>query len=578
MKSRLDRLWDRWANLHPFLRFAVIAAGLALVAFAAVKPGYRAFKKWRLERNLAAAKEAVEAVRMDAARDFSLTVLRAGDPRIEAFRILETAMGSLRDPRHPDIARALMAHPEGSADDRLNGFRGVAPSLPMGVVAQCWASLPEADQRDPRFAVALADRLIAESRLTEAASLLVGIEPPDEAVRQRLVRLLVASGSAEALDEAQKRLAVEWPAEAAPGEWLDILASIPPASLRSERLAPVARALAKHAGEAPAALALARISYSADFAARARILDEAVGKWRDVAPLEVARFLRDLGLDRRLREVFPAGAVEAEPALLPLLADACERGEAWDELAALLDAEGQRLPVWEQNARRALVAHRTGNAPKFNEAWSAALEDAKSSASPEACLALHRYAARHGLAAEADRAMVEAVRRGRGPLPLYADLKPLLVSLARQNREHELIQICAIYLHFEPGNPVLLTQYAYLACLNDLAAPDVLLKAVAPLAEAYPEIAPIQCVLATLQLAAGSPAVAAEVLDRLDIDPDALAPGYRATWFVTQALAGRMTPDDPRLRNFPWNELLPSERRKFRSFLKLPEPAETSGR
>jgi hypothetical protein len=155
IRSGIACCLDRWADVRPFVRFLVLTAAVAVIGFCVVKPGYRIFKGWRLEQNLSAARKALGAARMDEARDLSLTVLRAGDPGIEAFRILEKSTASLRNPRHGDVARALITHPEGTAEDRLNGFLGIARVVALGVVGQTWATLPEECQQDPRFATAL---------------------------------------------------------------------------------------------------------------------------------------------------------------------------------------------------------------------------------------------------------------------------------------------------------------------------------------------------------------------------------------------------------------------------------------
>ena len=157
-------------------------------------------------------------------------------------------------------------------------------------------------------------------------------------------------------------------------------------------------------------------------------------------------------------------------------------------------------------------------------------------------------------------------------MPLYADLKSLLNSLAQQGRENILIEICAIYLSFESGNPVLLTQYAYLACLNNLAEAKTIIKAMEPLAKAFPKELPIQCVLATAYLCNGQYAKAAETLDPLKLDPDKLAPGYRAAFLTTEVLNRRMAKDDPRIAQFPWKSLQSSERMKFSELIRSAEP------
>ena len=191
---------------------------------------------------------------------------------------------------------------------------------------------------------------------------------------------------------------------------------------------------------------------------------------------------------------------------------------------------------------------------------------------PDAFLTLHRIADQAGCRDLAEQALVEAIRLGRGPLPLYADLKPLLNSLAGQGRENVLMEILAIYLSFEPGSPVLLTQYAYLACLNGLADPETIIKAILPLAKGFPKEVPIQCVLATAYLCANQPAKAAETLDPLKLEADKLSPGYRAVFLTTQVLNRRIPLNDPRIVEFPWKSLQPSERRKFSALIQSAAP------
>jgi hypothetical protein len=572
IRNLFNSVWDRWANLHPFVRFLTVAVVMGAAGMVVVRPAYRAFKSWRLERNLVAARVAVDEVRMDAARDLSLTVLRAGDPRIEAFRILEESMDSLRDPRHAEIARALISHPEGSDADRLAGFRGMVTEVPLGLLGQAWSSLPKSCQANPEFAILFADRLISGNRFSEAASVLLGV--PDAArtvgVEQALIRVLIRSGKRDGYDEAQRRLAAQWPAtgEGLDG-WLDLLEEIPPVSLRPESLVKVKSALENPgvADPARAALALARIEYAANYAMRAELLGRTVSRWKDEAPETLAEFLHDLGLHGLLLETFPASRVREQPRLFPRVLDAMQRSGAWDQVGPLLEEHGPGLPETEWLAQRALLAMKTGDSAGLVRDWGEAIGEARSGVTGNPFLPLYQFAREAGMETEASQAMLEAIRYGRGPLPLYEDLKFLLNQLAGQGRENTLLEIGAIYMSFEPGNPALLTQYAYLACLNNLAAPKDILKAVEPLAKAFPKQLPVQCVLATVYLSDNQPAKAAEILDPFKLDAAALSPGYRATFLGTQLLNRRISKNDPQIDGFPTKSLLPSERRKLNEWI-----------
>jgi predicted Zn-dependent protease len=236
-------------------------------------------------------------------------------------------------------------------------------------------------------------------------------------------------------------------------------------------------------------------------------------------------------------------------------------------LTALLDQHGERMPKSRLLMDRALVAAKSTDSASRAESWRAAMEDAKFSKAPDSYLALYDFARKAGMGDEAEQALTEAILRGRGPLPLYADIKPLLGSLSEKGRENVLMQICAIYLLFEPGNPMLLTHYAYLACLNDLAEPATILQAAEPLAKAFPDALPIQCLLAVTHLSAGKPAEAATALDSMKVDLQQIPPGFRAVILVTRALNGKIANDDPLIQQLPWQKMLPSERKKFSQWL-----------
>lgn len=567
-----ERLHDRWANFHPLFRFVIVLALLAVIAALVVKPGYRSFKAWRLEQNLDAAKVAVAGQRMDEARDLSLTVLRAGDPRIDAYRILEKSMASLRDPRHGDIARALLSHPEGSDDDRLNGFRGMVNEQPLGIVGQAWVALPEECRKRPEFAALFADRLIEEKRLGEASNVLLGVpeNSTNDSVRRGLIRILIRSGSKDGFDEAQRRIASQWLLDSADRDaWLEVFEEIPVAALRPSLLTALRPTLGKSASSSSrSALALARLDYATDYSERAQLLDRVVAEWKDRDPCELARFLSGLGLSGMLVEHCPAAKVADAPGLLPFLLEALQRTGDWKQTGELLAAYESLMPRGEWLARRALVAAKSGDPATCAELWKSAIDEAGQSMDSGAYLVLHRIANEGGLEKESEQALVEAILRGRGPLPLYSDLKPLLESLAKEGRENVLLRICASYLLFEPSNPVLLTQYAYLACLNDLSEPDSILEALKPMADAFPDALPMQCVLATAYIDNGQYDKAAETMDKLKVKPEALAPGYRAVFLTTQVLNKRMAADDPAIIALPWKELLPSERKKFADWIK----------
>lgn len=568
IRSLIECFLDRWTNLHPVVRFLLLAGVAGFGWICVVKPGGRFIKGWRMEQNLSAARTALGEARMDEARDISLTVLQAGNPCIEAFRILEKSTSSLRDPRHAAIARALITHPGGTVEDRLEGFRGIAQDVALGLLGQAWCLLPEENQKDPRFAVALAERQIAELRFDEAAAVLRAVPEAARtpAMERCLIQALLGGDKREDCAEAQRLIAGKMPVDDLEASgWLDLLEQIPEGMLRPDLLVPVRREL-----EAPAsgdsarlALMLTRLDYAANFSRRGVLLKMAIARWKDRGPEALARLLVNLGHYQLLLDTLPPERVAEYPGLFPYLFKAMQRRDAWQAAAIMLDAGTGHLPSFEESACRAVVVAKTKEPEAREQAWNAAMAEAKSSSAPTALLTLYRVARDAGMQDEAGQAMVEAIRRGRGPLPLYADLKPLLQSLANQGSETTLLEISTIYLAFEPGNPVLLTRYAYLACLNQLAEPGTILKVMEVLAKSYPTETPVQCVLATIYLCDGQYDNAAAALDRLGADPAKLPPGFRAMFLTVQVLTHRLPKNDPSITDFPWKSLQPSERKKF---------------
>jgi len=576
LHSRTESLAERWADLHPFVRAVLLGGVLAGLGWFTIPPGYHAFKAWRVERNLLAARKAVDERRMDDARDLSLSVLRADSQRLEAYRILEQATAALGNPMHGDIARTLMTHPESSDADRLNALRSLASEDALGLLGQSWNALPTGNQQDPRFALVFADRLIAEKRFLAASDVLLAVPGAgsNKAVQRRLIRVIIGSGTTQGFAEAQRLIAAQLPADtgdaATLAEWLDLLEVIPVPSLRDDLLGSLRDTFQRVDGGDPARLALmlVRLDYAAHFDRAAAILEDAIAHWRESAPMALANFFKDLGLFERLLETYPPECLDEHPELFPRLLEAMEHNAAGERVLALLDKQGSRLPRFEELAHRARAIAKSADPTARAEAWTAAMADAKASTAPSAYLALQRIASDAGMTAEAEAAMVEAIRLRRGPLPLYHDLMPLLASLERQGADSTLLEICTSYLVFEPSNPTLLTQFAYLACLCDFIDTKTILKVLQSLAEAFPKELTIQCVLASVLLCDGQIDQAADTFEHLEVPPDKLSPGFYAACLTSQALANRIPKDDPRISGFPWKSIRPAERKKFSEFLR----------
>lgn len=565
-----------WENTHPFLRFVMLVVAALFAFLFILVPGYRLSKSAIAEKNVSAAGDALKEGEMLAARDLSLSAIHSGESSIQAYRILEESMSALRDPRHGGVARLMILKPDATDEDRLRAFSSMAPEMPMGLLGASWLMLPSKCHFDVRFVAPFADRLISEKLFNKASSVLQAVPEADrsEAIQQRLIRLMIQTGEAEIQNEAQRWLSSRWPeAGEEMAAWLDLLEEIPISRLSPHLLDSVRWKLEspEYEGSFRHRLGLARIRYTADFPNRDKTLAQAVASWKSEAPEAVAKLLVDTRNDRILIGMLTPEVIGAHPALFTVLLGALERSGDLGVIKNLLESKVEILPKFETQARLAVVSAKSGNELARLEYWKAAINDAKFSAATDSLLVLHRIASGAGMTAEADEAMVEAILRGRGPLPFFQQLRGLIESLSRKGLEELILRICTTYLWFEPGDHNLVASYIYLACLNDLAEPQVLLKAVSVLSSAFPKETQIQCVHAMVYLYSNQPSAAAEVLNRLNPDPNALAPNQRAILFTSQVMLRQVSSQDPKIADFPWKSLLPSERKKFGDWIKRAE-------
>jgi hypothetical protein len=565
-----------WANSHPFLRFLVLVLVLGSVLLFILVPGCRLTKSAVAKKNVAAADQALKEGEMMAARDFSLSAIQSGETSIKAYRILEESMSALRDPRHAGVARAMILRPEATEDDRLRAFVSIAPEMPMGLLGASWLMLPEECRMDAGFVAPFADRLIAEKLYNKASSVLQGVPEAyrTDAIQQRLIRLMIQTGEPAMQNEAQRWLSSKWPdhTEELDG-WLDLVEQIPIAELSPHLLDSVRWKLEgpEFEGSARHHLVLARIRYVADFPNRDQVLSQAVATWKDQAPESVAKLLVDTQNDKRLIQMLTPEVFTEHPKLFLVLLDALGRSGDAELIKALLESQVDLLPKYESLARLAVLSTKLGDESARLEYWKAALNDAKFSVNTDSLLVLHRLAEAADMMPEAEEAMVEAILRGRGPLPFFEQIHWLIDNLARKGLEELILRILTTYLWFEPGDHNLVAGYIYLACFNDLAEPEVLLRAVTLLATEFPEHRNIQFTHAVAYLYSGQASAAAEVLNRMELDPNVLPPSQRAILFTTRVLNQAMTPQDRLIADFPWKSVLPSERKKCIAWLKQAE-------
>ncbi len=568
MIERFQKLMGFWANLHPMLRFLLGITFLLLFGWGVGKPVYGVAKTWWYGRQLEKAEKAVESGDMQQARDLSQTILRAGDPRvIEALRVLERSMTALRDPNRIQIANALMFHPKGDKEDRLRGFVMNVEAAPLGWLGQIWANIGDENHKDRRFVLPFGERLLKDKKLAECLSVVQGLDGWDKnwETQSLALRTLIADDQLSSLTQAQQKLEEWWPEDQRDSA-LAIWESIPILKLN---VALMPKAIERLNPTVPRdALMLARLQYVSDKWTRIEVVDQAIAQWKEAAPKELAKFIYDTGMHYRLFSAYPAEVSAKHQGLITFQLQACAKENEWAmALNYLTAAEAQleKIVFW---GWKAAIAQKMGAENDLEIAQSAINTEASTSSDTNIYLNLAKLMSQAGLPDQVHHYMLEAIRKGRGALPLFSDVTDLVQSLYEQGLEKSILEVISTYLVFEPSNPLLVTHYCYLACVAGTCDPAVLLKAMKPLADAFAETPQIHAVIAAIHLANKDFTAAFEQAKLIkDENIKSLPAGHFSAVAIARFKAGLIKADDPMIRDLPWSKIMPVETRFYQGLL-----------
>jgi hypothetical protein len=568
MIEKFQKLLTGWANLHPLLRFFLGIILLISLIWGVGKPLYRGAKSLWYGHQLVKAEKAAEAGDMQQAKDLSQTVLRAKDERvIEALRVLERSMSALSDPNRIQIANALMFHPKGGQTDKLRGFLLNVDGSALGWLGQIWAHMDKENQTDRRFAIPFAERLLANKKLKEVLAVIQALDGWDKdwQTQSIILRTLIADDQLGSITQAQQKLEEWWP-EGQHESALDIWESIPILKLNVELMPKSIERL--NPDVARDALMLSRLKYVSDKWTRLEVVDQAIMQWRELAPKNLAQFLYDSGMNYRLFSTFPPEMSKKHKGMIRLQLQACAKENEWSKALLYLtaaEAEMEKIIFW---GWKAAIADQVNHKDDLEIALSTINTEALISSDVNIYLKLSKLMGQAGLPDRVNQYMLEAIKTGKGALPLFSDITGLVQSVYEQGLEKSILEVISTYLIFEPSNPLLVTHYCYLSCVAGTCDPGVLLEAMKPLASAFSGTPQIHAVVTAIHLAARDYSAAkmqAELVkdDRLM----SLAPGHRAAVAVARLKAGVIKPDAALIQDLPWSKIMAVESRFYRNLL-----------
>jgi hypothetical protein len=446
-----------------------------VVAAVAAKPAYMAFRGYRIDRNLVAAQDAAQAGDWGTARNRARNVLLVRREDLTAARIWTKALGKLEDRGAASAAFALFMDPRASREDRLETLQVLALQAPQAMAMQAFVNLPPDLRLDASFRAAITPLLIKQGALDIAEQQLRQVstlqDPP--AVRLELLRVLVSRPEVGRVAEAREIFAslIGEKADEAALAALLLLGDVPGALVKGPPLPDLSawldsqpRATPRHhlLGMQPA---LESEAGSAD-----KVYQLAIKRFLETAPAELGTWLAGRGQGEQAAKILEESARTKPDAFLARLRilQNLRQEAALEE--ALANSPAGSDPIEIELARAALAISRNQN-DLVDSALNKALDLAKADRSRNRFIEIAGLAGKYGASDTAERAWVEAVRAGWGPLPLYAELRPIVDSLMAKGRSEDLLALCEGLVRFERFNPELHLDFHYFALLHNVLPP-----------------------------------------------------------------------------------------------------------
>lgn len=566
--SFFDRLRTIWANLHPFWRLLLALVLLAGGLFFCSGPAKSVYHRWKSANNLEQAKDALAASRFAEARELSFQVLRRDGQAFEPLPILLDSTAALGDPLGTRIAIALLQDPRSSAENQLAAWQHLCLAGPSYFPLSAWPALPDDKKSSLAYQLPFIDRLIGDQMISTAAAIIASNpEPFPIELQARLLNLLAQTKTDEAYDEFHRSFARFMRED--PEHWtqlLETIDSIPQRELQRDIFDALPEsATATTPDEAAIALRIARSRMIAEPAAAESIFAETFARYRTAQPSLLAEWCLQIGRPEQARQCLDLDLPAQDPADFRLQIKILEASAATDQLDEWLAEPPPAIPEWEPLIHRAAIARDQGNADLAAQLGRSALKSAAEKTDARNLIELAHEAQARKLEDLAVDAWAQAMARGTGPLPPAQSLSFVIQQLSNQQREDELFNVLDSLRFIEIGNPVISVQHLYLACLTGRSDPAAVVPKLQELQERYPEELAIRCSLALAYILAGEDAKAAKLLDNTGIDWFATNPAYRAIRGITLAKSDRTSEAEIYFENFPWDQLLPSEKRVFES-------------
>lgn len=549
----------------------VLCLGLgALLA----RPAYRMVREWRIERNAENAALALAAGDYAEARRLAMSVLKLHRERHDMLVILQRSMEELKDPNAVNISRALMAHPDATEEDRIRGFRETCANMPIAVATRTWRALGEEKANSPAYLTPFVTRVIDQGLPREAARMLLTRNDLDlhPELRFQAVRVLLMADGGKYLDRAQFEISelMEVGGKLALPAFR-LLAEVPPASFRSAYFPELEQWISEQEGATADDRLLALIQRRHRFPDQEEaIVKEAISRFGSKDAAALGRWLNQAGRAGETLALLPAEESAADEERYLARADALIALERWQEAREWLAAPPKNLPMIELHGRRVLCDDTPGDPSKNGKAWAAALLEIGANTNPNDLLDLQQRMQAAGLEELAREAMVAALRKGRGRLPYWAQVRDLLPWLHAKQQGQAMFEVCSVMAGLEPETLEVVVQALDLACILGKIQPATLKERVERVGSLSQEISQsprFRELMATALLLEDKPEEAVSALGPDAVVADKANGRAMAVTAVAKAMLGDDKASSELFKRIDWNLMLREEREFFTGLL-----------
>lgn len=541
-------------------RILLLIIGAALLSLAA-SAGYSAFKSHRAHSLIQLGRRELEAGHFQQALAHAQTagLLRPGF--VDSSRLIAQILSAAGDPRAVPFWGGVVRASDGQLNDRLD-FTACAISFQQWDIAEKELSELRLVRPVPARALALS-AILHDLTGSPAEAIRFAMETLDRTPDDRQMQLMVARLSANSPEPVRQKQGLAMlrsmvaDTSASSIEPALILARAPMASTNDLQL--VRDILLRTTNSVGRNLSLARTEVELRLGI-AKLAPAAVSLRKEMASraakdrLEVARWLNQKGLHRETLELLQGSDWMQSRDLALVYLDAKAALGRWNEVRADLGKPNIPLPPPLQSLFKARASSELGDGSAAGLFWDQAL--AQATGQPLVLAYLASYAEKQGLRSQARSAYEQMLRETRTARAGFMGL----IRLAEAEKDTtRLRDLMARILERFPSDQQPSNDLAYLDLLTRKNVATSTSSALKRLAEA-PSVLGYRTTAALGYLRGGNPAAALLLYSGVEVDWDAVLPGWRAVHAAVLAANGRRTEANLEAARIPLPRLLPEER------------------